>query len=53
MFDKTISATFNMAMNSSTLNGTTFKVNQGVNAVAEQFLIQDRPFLLYRQILYC
>jgi hypothetical protein len=33
-FDKTISATFNMAMNPSTLNGTTFKVNQGVNAVA-------------------
>src|SRR6187402_1624263 len=27
-FDKTISATFNMAMNASTLNGTTFKVNQ-------------------------
>lgn len=34
MFDKTISATFNMAMNPSTLNGTTFKVSQGVNAVA-------------------
>jgi hypothetical protein len=34
MFDKTISATFNMAMDPSTLNGTTFKVNQGVNAVA-------------------
>jgi hypothetical protein len=33
-FDKTISATFNMAMNPSTLNGTTFKVSQGVNAVA-------------------
>jgi hypothetical protein len=33
-FDKTISATFNMAMNASTLNGTTFKVTQGVNTVA-------------------
>ena len=33
-FDKTISATFNMAMNPSTLNATTFKVNQGANAVA-------------------
>jgi hypothetical protein len=33
-FDKTISATFNMAMNPSTLNSTTFKVNQGTNAVA-------------------
>lgn len=33
-FDKTISATFNMAMNASTLNGTTFKVNQGVNVIA-------------------
>ncbi|WP_264566831.1 Ig-like domain-containing protein [Flavobacterium sp. N3904] len=31
--NKTISATFNMAMNSSTLNSTTFKVNQGVNVV--------------------
>nr|WP_315255657.1 Ig-like domain-containing protein [uncultured Flavobacterium sp.] len=34
MFDKTISATFNMAMNPSTLNATTFKVNQGLNPVA-------------------
>ena len=33
-FDKTISATFNMVMNPSTLNATTFKVNQGTNAVA-------------------
>ncbi|QKJ64683.1 Ig-like domain-containing protein [Flavobacterium sp. M31R6] len=33
-FDKTISATFNMAMNPSTFSGTTFKVNQGVNVVA-------------------
>ena len=33
-FNKTISATFNMAMNPATLNSTTFKVNQGVNAVA-------------------
>lgn len=33
-FDKTISATFNMPMNPSTLNASTFKVNQGVNAVA-------------------
>lgn len=33
-FDKTISATFNMAMNPSTLNSTTFKVNQGVDVVA-------------------
>jgi hypothetical protein len=33
-FDKTISATFNMVMNPSTLNGTTFKVNQGVDVVA-------------------
>ncbi|MDR7371472.1 Ig-like domain-containing protein [Flavobacterium aquidurense] len=32
--NKTISATFNMAMNPATLNNTTFKVNQGVNAVA-------------------
>jgi hypothetical protein len=32
--NKTISATFNMAMNPSTLNSNTFKVNQGVNAVA-------------------
>ncbi|HEU4788118.1 MAG TPA: Ig-like domain-containing protein [Flavobacterium sp.] len=32
--NKTISATFNMAMNPSTLNSTTFKVNQGVNVVA-------------------
>ena len=32
--NQTISATFNMAMNASTLNTTTFKVNQGVNAVA-------------------
>lgn len=32
-FDKTISATFNMTMNPATLNGTTFKVSQGVNAV--------------------
>jgi hypothetical protein len=32
-FDKTISATFNMPMNPSTLNATTFKVNQGANAV--------------------
>ncbi|KQB42556.1 Ig-like domain-containing protein [Flavobacterium aquidurense] len=28
-----ISATFNMAMDASTLNTTTFKVNQGINAV--------------------
>lgn len=28
-----ISATFNMAMDGSTLNNTTFKVNQGINAV--------------------
>lgn len=34
MFDKTISATFNMAMNPSTLNATTFKVNQGLTPVA-------------------
>ncbi|PZX92924.1 hypothetical protein DOS84_13730 [Flavobacterium aquariorum] len=33
-FNKTISATFNMAMDPSTLNATTFKVNQGVNVVA-------------------
>jgi hypothetical protein len=33
-FDKTISATFNMVMNPSTLNATTFKVNQGTNVVA-------------------
>lgn len=33
-FDKTISATFNMVMNPSTLNSTTFKVNQGVDVVA-------------------
>ncbi|MBW4362799.1 Ig-like domain-containing protein [Flavobacterium taihuense] len=33
-FDKTISATFNMPMNPSTLNATTFKVNQGTNIVA-------------------
>jgi hypothetical protein len=33
-FDKTISATFNMAMNPLTLNSTTFKVSQGVNAVS-------------------
>jgi hypothetical protein len=33
-FDKTISATFNMPMNPSTLNATTFKINQGTNAVA-------------------
>jgi hypothetical protein len=33
-FDKTISATFNMPMNPTTLNATTFKVNQGTNAVA-------------------
>ncbi|OOG68868.1 Ig-like domain-containing protein [Flavobacterium sp. A45] len=33
-FDKTISATFNMVMNPSTLNGSTFKVNQGVDVVA-------------------
>ena len=32
--NKTISATFNMEMNSSTLNSTTFKVSEGVNAVA-------------------
>ncbi|QOG01191.1 Ig-like domain-containing protein [Flavobacterium sp. MDT1-60] len=32
--NKTISATFNMAMNPATLNSTTFKVNQGTNAVA-------------------
>jgi hypothetical protein len=32
--NKTISATFNMAMNPATLNNTTFKVNQGTNAVA-------------------
>jgi len=32
--NKTISATFNMAMNPSTLNSTTFKVNQGVSVVA-------------------
>jgi hypothetical protein len=32
--NKTISATFNMAMNPSTLNTTTFKVNQGVNVIA-------------------
>jgi hypothetical protein len=32
--NKTISATFNMAMNPATLNNTTFKVNQGANAVA-------------------
>lgn len=32
--NKTISATFNMVMNPSTLNSTTFKVNQGVNVVA-------------------
>ncbi|WP_264538116.1 Ig-like domain-containing protein [Flavobacterium sp. N1736] len=31
--NKTISATFNMDMNAATLNNTTFKVNQGVNAV--------------------
>lgn len=31
--NKTISATFNMVMNPSTLNSTTFKVNQGVNVV--------------------
>lgn len=34
MFDKTISATFNMAMNPSTLNAATFKVNQGLIPVA-------------------
>lgn len=33
-FDKTISATFNMEMDPSTLNNTTFKVNEGANAVA-------------------
>ena len=32
--NKTISATFNMEMNSSTLNSTTFKVNEGINTVA-------------------
>ncbi|MDX6183660.1 Ig-like domain-containing protein [Flavobacterium sp. Fl-77] len=32
--NKTISATFNMAMNAATLNSTTFKVNQGTNPVA-------------------
>lgn len=32
--NQTISATFNMAMDPSTLNNTTFKVNQGINAVA-------------------
>lgn len=32
--NKTISATFNMVMNPSTLNSTTFKVNQGLNVVA-------------------
>lgn len=32
-FDKTISATFNMVMDPSTLNDLTFKVNQGINAV--------------------
>lgn len=31
--NKVISATFNMDMNPATLNNTTFKVNQGVNAV--------------------
>ncbi|MBP4137032.1 Ig-like domain-containing protein [Flavobacterium geliluteum] len=31
--NKTISATFNMAMNPATLNSTTFKVNQGTNPV--------------------
>lgn len=31
--NQTISATFNMPMNAATLNNTTFKVNQGVNAV--------------------
>lgn len=33
-FDKTISATFNMVMDPSTLNATTFKVNQGLTVVA-------------------
>ena len=51
-FDKTITATFNMPMNPSTLNATTFKVNQGVNAVVGAITYTGLQFLLFRQILY-